>query len=64
MKSACATDAVQPGMKADLIKYARLILTKGSGAAATLGLNILLARLLVPELAGTVFFCVALGIFL
>ena len=46
MKSACATDAVQPGMKADLIKYARLILTKGSGAAATLGLNILLARLI------------------
>ncbi len=64
MKSAYATDAPQPGMKADLFKYARLILTKGSGAGATLGLNILLARLLVPELAGTVFFCVALGIFL
>lgn len=64
MKSAYATDAPQPGMKADLVKYARLILTKGSGAGATLGLNILLARLLVPELAGTVFFCVALGIFL
>lgn len=64
MKSAYATDAAQPGMKADLVKYARLVVTKGSGAGATLGLNILLARLLVPELAGTVFFCVALGIFL
>ncbi|KJH83005.1 polysaccharide biosynthesis C-terminal domain-containing protein [Stutzerimonas stutzeri] len=64
MKAAYATDAPQPGMKADLLKYARLIVTKGSGAGATLGLNILLARLLVPELAGTVFFCVALGIFL
>ncbi|MEL7558180.1 polysaccharide biosynthesis C-terminal domain-containing protein [Stutzerimonas chloritidismutans] len=64
MKSAYATDAAQPGMKADLVKYARLIVTKGSGAGATLGLNILLARFLVPELAGTVFFCVALGIFL
>ncbi len=64
MKSAYATDAPPSGMKADILKYARLILTKGSGAAATLGLNILLARLLVPELAGTVFFCVALGIFL
>ena len=62
MKSAYATDAPHPGMKADLVKYARLIVTKGSGAGATLGLNILLARLLVPELAGTVFFCVALGI--
>jgi O-antigen/teichoic acid export membrane protein len=64
MKSGYATDAPQPRMSADLLKYARLIFTKGSGAAATLGLNILLARLLVPELAGTVFFCVALGIFL
>lgn len=64
MKSAYATDAPRSGMKADLIKYARLIVTKGSGAGATLGLNILLARLLVPELAGTVFFCIALGIFL
>lgn len=64
MKSAYATDAPQTGIKADLFKYARLIFTKGSGAAATLGLNILLARLLIPELAGTVFFCVALGIFL
>ncbi|TYP62008.1 polysaccharide biosynthesis C-terminal domain-containing protein [Stutzerimonas stutzeri] len=64
MKSAYATEAPQPGMKADLVKYARLIVTKGSGAGATLGLNILLARFLVPELAGTVFFCVALGIFL
>ncbi|MCQ4257603.1 lipopolysaccharide biosynthesis protein [Stutzerimonas stutzeri] len=51
-------------MKADILKYARLILTKGSGAGATLGLNILLARMLAPDLAGTVFFCVALGIFL
>ncbi|MCQ2028689.1 lipopolysaccharide biosynthesis protein [Stutzerimonas zhaodongensis] len=64
MKSAYATEAPQSGMKSDILKYARLILTKGSGAGATLGLNILLARLLVPELAGTVFFCVALGIFL
>lgn len=64
MKSGYATDAPQPRMSADLLKYARLIFTKGSGAAATLGLNILLARLLVPELAGTVFFCIALGIFL
>ncbi|QGZ32064.1 lipopolysaccharide biosynthesis protein [Stutzerimonas stutzeri] len=64
MKSAYATDAPQTGIKADLFKYARLVFTKGSGAAATLGLNILLARLLIPELAGTVFFCVALGIFL
>lgn len=64
MKSAYATHAPQSGMKADILKYSRLILTKGSGAGATLGLNILLARLLVPDLAGTVFFCVALGIFL
>lgn len=64
MKSAYATDAPESGMKADILKYARLILTKGSGAGATLGLNILLARLLAPDLAGTVFFCVALGIFL
>lgn len=64
MKSAYATDAPKSGMKADILKYARLILTKGSGAGATLGLNILLARLLAPDLAGTVFFCVALGIFL
>ena len=64
MKSAYATDAPKAGMKAELTKYAKLILTKGSGAGATLGLNILLARVLVPELAGTVFFCVALGIFL
>ncbi len=64
MKSAYAANAPHPGMKADILKYGRLILTKGSGAGATLGLNILLARLLVPELAGTVFFCVALGIFL
>ncbi len=64
MKSAYATDATSPGMKADLFRYARLVLTKGSGAASTLGLNVLLARVLVPDLAGTVFFCVALGIFL
>lgn len=64
MKSAYATDAPQAGMKADIFKYARLILTKGSGAGATLTLNILLARFLVPDLAGTVFFSVALGIFL
>ena len=64
MKSAYATDAPESGMKADILKYARLILTKGSGAGATLGLNILLARMLAPDLAGTVFFCVALGIFL
>lgn len=64
MKSAYATDAPLPGMKAELIRYVTLILTKGGGAASTLGLNVLLARLLVPDLAGTVFFCVALGIFL
>lgn len=64
MKTAYATDNSQLGMKSDILKYVRLILTKGSGAGATLGLNILLARFLVPELAGTVFFCVALGIFL
>lgn len=64
MKSAYATDGSQVGMKADIVKYARLILTKGSGAGATLSLNILLARFLVPELAGTVFFSIALGIFL
>ncbi|MGK9065252.1 oligosaccharide flippase family protein [Stutzerimonas chloritidismutans] len=64
MKTAYATDAPRPTMKSDLLKYVRLIVTKGSGAASSLGLNILLARLLVPDLAGTVFFCVALGIFL
>lgn len=64
MKLAYATDAPRTGMKNDLAKYARLIVTKGSGAGATLGLNILLARVLVPDLAGTVFFSVALGIFL
>src|SRR5690606_34559606 len=42
MKSAIATDASEPRMKAELFRYARLILTKGSGAGATLGLNILL----------------------
>ena len=63
MKSAIATDAREPRLKVELFRYARLILTKGSGAAATLGLNILLARLLVPELAGTLFFCIALGTF-
>src|SRR5690606_35896590 len=63
MKSAIATDASEPRMKTELLRYIRLILTKGSGAGATLGLNILLARLLVPELAGTLFFCIALGTF-
>ncbi len=63
MKSAIATDASESRMKAELFRYARLILTKGSGAGATLGLNILLARLLVPDLAGTLFFCIALGTF-
>ncbi|MFL9815182.1 polysaccharide biosynthesis C-terminal domain-containing protein [Stutzerimonas sp. VN223-3] len=63
MKSVHATDAPEPGMKAELVRYARLVITKGSGSGAMLGLNILLARLLVPDLAGTIFFCVALGTF-
>ena len=63
MKPAYATELSQARPSADLLRYARLIVTKGSGAGATLALNILLARLLVPEHAGTVFFCVALGTF-
>jgi len=63
MKSAIATDASEPRMKTELLRYVRLVLTKGSGAGATLGLNILLARLLAPDLAGTLFFCIALGTF-
>lgn len=63
MKPAYATPLQEPRPRADLLKYARLIFTKGSGAGATLALNILLARLLVPDHAGTVFFCVALGTF-
>jgi len=50
-------------MKGELARYGRLIITKGSGSGAMLGLNILLARILVPDLAGTVFFCIALGTF-
>ena len=63
LKSAFVTGAPQAGIKADLLKYLRLILTKGSGAGAALGLNILLARLLVPDLAGLLFFCIALATF-
>lgn len=63
MKSVYAADAPSPGTKAVFSRYARLIITKGSGSGAMLGLNILLARVLVPELAGTIFFCVALGTF-
>jgi O-antigen/teichoic acid export membrane protein len=63
MKPAYANDLQAERPRADLLKYARLIFTKGSGAGATLALNILLARLLVPDHAGTVFFCVALGTF-
>ncbi|MFV0455769.1 MAG: polysaccharide biosynthesis C-terminal domain-containing protein [Pseudomonas sp.] len=37
MKSAIATDASESLMKAELFRYACLILTKGSGAGATLG---------------------------
>ena len=58
-----APGAPQSGKKAGLLKYARLILTKGSGAGAALGLNILLARLLLPDLAGLLFFCIALATF-
>ncbi len=63
LKSACAADAPQSAMKTGLLKYARLVVTKGSGAGAALGLNILLARLLVPDLAGLLFFCIALATF-
>lgn len=63
MKPAYATDLQGAPARVDLLRYARLIVTKGSGAGATLALNILLARVLVPEHAGTVFFCVALGTF-
>ena len=63
LKSAFVTGTPQNGLKADLLKYVRLILTKGSGAGAALGLNILLARLLVPDLAGLLFFCIALATF-
>ena len=63
MKSVTAADAPSPGMKAELSRYGRLIITKGSGSGAMLGLNILIARMLVPDLAGTIFFCVALGTF-
>lgn len=62
-RSTYAAHASPPGLKAELLKYVRLILTKGSGAGAALLLNILLARLLVPELAGLLFFCIALGTF-
>src|SRR5690606_21477955 len=63
LKSALATGVPQAGLKTDLLKYVRLILTKGSGAGAALGLNILLARLLVPDLSGLLFFCIALATF-
>jgi O-antigen/teichoic acid export membrane protein len=63
LKSAFATGVPQAGLKTDLLKYVRLILTKGSGAGAALGLNILLARLLVPDLSGLLFFCIALATF-
>ncbi len=46
-----------------LARYAGLVLGKGGGAGATLALNALLARLLVPELAGAVFFAIALATF-
>lgn len=63
MKVASLFALPTPSVSASLIRYARLAVTKVSGAGSMLLLNALLARLLVPELAGTVFFAIALATF-